>query len=104
MSARDPSAEHPLLAELRESLAPERIVVDPEVVGSYVHDEAGGAAPASPLVGVRARTTEDVGVVVNACLRHGVPLVTRGAGTGLSGGANAVEGCVLLSTAQMTEI
>jgi glycolate oxidase len=96
--------EHPLLGELREALAAERVVVDPEVVGSYVHDEAGWAAHGVPLVVVRARTTEDVAVVVRACLRHGVPLVTRGAGTGLSGGANAVEGCVLLSTAQMTEV
>ena len=34
----------------------------------------------------------------------GTPLVTRGAGTGLSGGANAVDGCVVLSTEKMTAI
>jgi glycolate oxidase len=95
---------HPLLAELRKSLAPERLVLDPDVTGSYAHDEAEWAAYGAPLVVVRAQTTQDVQAVVRACLAHGVPVVPRGAGTGLSGGANAVEGCVVLSTEQMTEI
>jgi glycolate oxidase len=94
----------PLLAELRKSIAPERLVLDPDVTGTYAHDEAEWAAYGAPLVVVRAQTTQDVQAVVRACLAHGVPVVTRGAGTGLSGGANAVEGCVVLSTEQMTEI
>ncbi len=106
MTATPPvdDGQHPLLLDLRDSLPSERIVVDPEVVGSYEHDEAEWAAHGAPLVVVRARTTSEVQSVVRACLRHDVPLVTRGAGTGLSGGANATQGCVLLSTAQMTEI
>lgn len=95
---------HPLLAELWKSIAPERLVLDPDVTGSYAHDEAEWAAYGAPLVVVRAQTTQDVQAVVRACLAHGVPVVPRGAGTGLSGGANAVEGCVVLSTEQMTEI
>ncbi len=98
------AAVHPLVTELRAALAPERLVVDPDRTGSYAHDEAEWASHGMPLVVVRARTTEEVQAVVQACLRHGVPVVTRGAGTGLSGGANAVEGCVVLSTEQMTEI
>ncbi len=39
-----------------------------------------------------------------ACARDAAPVVTRGAGTGLSGGANAVDGCVVLSTERMREI
>ncbi|MGZ4651411.1 MAG: FAD-binding oxidoreductase, partial [Kineosporiaceae bacterium] len=42
--------------------------------------------------------------VVRACLTHGVPVVARGAGTGLSGGANAVDGCVVLSVDRMNRI
>jgi glycolate oxidase len=42
--------------------------------------------------------------VVRACATHRIPVVTRGAGTGLSGGANAVDGCVLLSTERMRAI
>ncbi|WP_328707709.1 FAD-binding protein [Streptomyces mesophilus] len=44
---------------------------------------------------VRAQSTDEVQTVVRAYLEHGVPLVARGAGTGLSGGANAVEGGVI---------
>ena len=93
-----------LVDELRSALPDGRLVEDPEVAASYRHDEAEWAPYGTPLAVVRARSTADVQVVVQACLRHGVPLVTRGAGTGLSGGANAVEGCVVLSTEQMTAV
>jgi glycolate oxidase len=53
---------------------------------------------------VRARSTEEVRQVVRACAEQGVPVVTRGAGTGLSGGANAVDGCVLLDLSRMNRI
>lgn len=47
---------------------------------------------------------EEVARVVNCCRRAGVPLVTRGAGTGLSGGALPHEAGVLLVTARMNRI
>lgn len=93
-----------LVDELRAELGAERLVEDPDVQASYTHDEAEWAPAGTPLVVVRARTTADVRSVVLACLRHRVPLVPRGAGTGLSGGANAVDGCVVLSTEQMTDV
>src|SRR5204862_1758245 len=70
----------------------------------YVHDEAEWAEFGSPLCLVRARSTAEVAAVVATCARHRVPVVARGAGTGLSGGANAVDGCVLLSLERMREI
>ena len=42
--------------------------------------------------------------VVAACAELGIPVVTRGAGTGLSGGANAVDGCVVLDLSKMNRI
>jgi glycolate oxidase len=53
---------------------------------------------------VRPRSTAEVAEVVRVCARHGVPIVARGAGTGVSGGANAVDGCVVLCTEQMRTI
>jgi glycolate oxidase len=53
---------------------------------------------------VRPVTEAEVQVVVRLCAEHGVPIVPRGAGTGLSGGANAVDGCVLLSLEAMDAI
>jgi len=93
-----------LVDELRAALPDGQLVDDPQIAASYRHDEAEWAPYGTPLAVVRARSTADVQAVVLACLRHGVPLVTRGAGTGLSGGANAVEGCVVLSTEQMTAV
>jgi glycolate oxidase len=53
---------------------------------------------------VRAGCTEDVRVTVAACAERGTPIVPRGAGTGVSGGANAIDGCVILSLEAMNEI
>ena len=57
-----------------------------------------------PRAVVRARGTDDVAAAVAICARHRVPVVARGAGTGLAGGANAVDGGVVVSTELMREI
>lgn len=93
-----------LIERLRERIPADRLQLDPGVMASYAHDEAEWAPHGTPLVLVRPRTAEEVQEVVRACIDLGVPLVPRGAGTGLSGGANAVDGCVVLSTEAMTAI
>ena len=50
------------------------------------------------------RTTREVQEVVAACAARNLPVVTRGAGTGLSGGANAVDGCVVVDLSKMNRI
>ncbi|OSY39235.1 MULTISPECIES: FAD-binding oxidoreductase [Pseudonocardia] len=101
----DPDAAgRAVLAELSRVLGADQVRTDPDTVRPYVHDEAEWAEHGTPLCLVRARGTADVAAVVAACARHRVPVVARGAGTGLSGGANAVEGCVLLSLERMTAI
>src|SRR6185312_2852576 len=67
-------------------------------------DEADWAEFGTPLAVVRPRSTAEVAEVVRVCARHGLPIVARGAGTGVSGGANAVDGCVVLCTEQMRTI
>lgn len=49
-------------------------------------------------------SAQDVAKLARFCHEHGVPIVPRGAGTGLSGGAIPVEGGVVLSFARMTRI
>ncbi|UJW29501.1 FAD-binding protein [Saccharothrix sp. AJ9571] len=93
-----------LVDDLRRELPADRLVLDPDLVPGFVHDEAEWAPHGTPCVVVRPRTAEEVRAVVRACVRYRVPLVPRGAGTGLSGGANAIDGGVVLSTALMTEI
>ncbi|WP_131742602.1 FAD-binding oxidoreductase [Actinomadura roseirufa] len=93
-----------LLRSLRGGLPAGRLVTDPDVMSGYAHDRARWAPHGTPVALVRAGSAEDVRTVVAACAEHGAPLVPRGAGTGLSGGANALDGCVLLSLEEMDEI
>jgi glycolate oxidase len=53
---------------------------------------------------VRARSEAEVQQVVRICAGLGAAVVPRGAGTGLSGGANAVDGCVVLDLARMNQV
>lgn len=97
-------ASSPALAEILDALGPEQVLVDPTSTEALSHDHAEWAPVGTPLAVVRARSTADVAAVVRACHRHGVPVVARGAGTGLSGGANATDGCVVVALAGMDAI
>ncbi|GAA4936190.1 glycolate oxidase [Actinomycetospora succinea] len=93
-----------VVSGLMTTLPAGRVIDDPDVLASYAHDDAEWAPHAVPLAVVRPRTAAEVQDVVRACLDHRTPLVPRGAGTGLSGGANATEGSVVISTEHMTEV
>jgi glycolate oxidase len=93
-----------ILEALARALPEDRIVVDSDVVGSLSHDEAEWAPVGTAVAAVRARSEDEVRHVVAVCADLRVPLVPRGAGTGLSGGANAVDGCVVLDLSRMDRI
>lgn len=93
-----------LADELTTAVPADRLVTDPDVVATYLHDEAEWAPYGAPLLVVRPRTAEEVQSVVRACIVRRVPVVSRGAGTGLSGGANAIDGCVIVSFDKMNTI
>ncbi|RSM55455.1 FAD-binding oxidoreductase [Actinoplanes sp. ATCC 53533] len=80
------------------------LIVDPDVLASLSHDDAEWAAAGRPVAAVRARTTAEVSAIVAACAARGIPVVPRGAGTGQSGGANAVDGCLILDLSRMNKI
>jgi glycolate oxidase len=92
------------ITRLRAAVGESLVAFDPDVVASFAHDEAEWAAYGVPLAVVRPRTTADVQAAVRVCGDLGIPVVARGAGTGLSGGANAVDGCVIISLAEMKAI
>ncbi|WP_263247939.1 FAD-binding oxidoreductase [Saccharopolyspora rosea] len=91
-------------AELAARLPAGALLTDPDSVARYAHDDAEWAPFGKPLAVVRPTRTEDVAAVVRVCAEAGVPVVGRGAGTGLSGGANAVDGCVVVSFEAMNAI
>jgi glycolate oxidase len=89
---------------LLQRLPVDRLVTDADVVSALAHDEAEWAPVGVAAVAVRARNEAEVQEVVKTCAELRVPVVPRGAGTGLSGGANAVDGCVILDVSRMTRI
>jgi glycolate oxidase len=93
-----------LVEALSRGLRAERLVVDPDVLAAISHDDAEWAPTGQAAVGVRARSEAEVQHVVRVCAELGAPVVPRGAGTGLSGGANAVGGCVILDLSPMNQI
>ncbi len=74
----------------------------PEDLTLYEYD--GGVDKARPDVVVFPRSTEDVVAIVKLAREYGMPVVGRGAGTGLSGGAIPVEGGIMVAFARMNRI
>jgi glycolate oxidase len=93
-----------LLAKLRAAVGDSAVLVDPDVTDSYRRDMMPLAPHGSPLAVVLPADTAQVQAVVLACADAGTPIVPRGAGSGLSGAANAIDGCVVLSTTRMNAI
>lgn len=67
-------------------------------------DRSGHRAAAAPLAVVTARTVADVQSTLRIASATGTPVVTRGAGTGLAGGAIAGAGEIVLSTLAMDRV
>jgi glycolate oxidase len=82
------------------------LVTDPDVLESYREDQAapGLLTPGFPAVVVRPRSTPQVQAAVRAAAELAVPIVPRGAGSGLTGGANAIDDCIVLSLEAMSDI
>ena len=93
-----------LINALGRGLPDGRLVIDPDVLAAISHDDAEWAPVGRPVAGVRARTEDEVRHVVATCAEFGAPVVPRGAGTGLSGGANATDGCVVLDLSRMNQV
>lgn len=92
------------LDSLRAQLPDGIVVTDPDVVGGYRQDRALDPDAGIALALIRPTATEQVSTVLKWAHENRVPVVPRGAGTGLSGGATAQNGALLLSTERMREI
>ncbi len=89
--------------ELRAALgdAVSTIAADLEAARS---DKSGQRTEHPPLAVITARSIEQVQSALRIAHEHGVPVVPRGAGSGLTGGAMASHGQLVLSTAAMTRV
>lgn len=98
-----PTPSHPVLAALQTAL-PGRLETGTTMLEVLRGDRSGHRSAGTPLGLVNAATVADVQAVCRIATEFHVPVVTRGAGTGLAGGAIAGPGEIVLSVAAMDQI
>jgi glycolate oxidase len=92
------------VGELQEALGPDGVLTDPDVTASYARDQAMLAPAGLPAAVVFPRSTADVVAVLQLAARHGIPVVPRGAGSGLAGSSNAVDGAITMVMTRMDAV
>jgi glycolate oxidase len=93
-----------VVRELVGALPDGVVVTASDALEKYRFDWTHDATAGTPLAAVRAETAEQVQVTMRWASAHGIPVVPRGAGSGLSGGALAVDGGIVLSTERMRAV
>lgn len=92
-----------LVELLREILPHDAVIDDVSETRAYECD-ALAAYRCPPMVAVLPSTTQEVSDVLRVCHQEGVPVVPRGSGTSLAGGALPTADCVILGVARMNEV
>ncbi|MEO5920136.1 MAG: FAD-linked oxidase C-terminal domain-containing protein [Pseudolysinimonas sp.] len=90
--------------EALRALLGDVVNLDPAVLQAMRADKSGQLSAGTPLAVVEARTIDDVQRTLRFATEHGIPVVPRGAGTGVAGGAIADRGEIVLSTLLMNRI
>ena len=93
-----------MLEELISSLPEGVVTVNPDQMEAYRRDRANDPNAGMPLAVVRARSAEHVQTAVRWAAKHDVPVIPRGAGSGLSGGSTAQDGAIVISLDKMRDI
>lgn len=92
------------LAALASAMPAGTVVTDRDVLAGYRQDWAKDPDAGWPIAVVRAGSTADVQAALRWAALHRVPVVARGAGSGLSGGSSAVEGGLVVSLERMRAV
>ncbi len=92
-----------IIARFSAAVGEKNCIREPEQLRTY---ESDGLASfrATPGIVVLPASTEEVSACVKIAREAGMPIVARGAGTGLSGGALPVAGCLLMGMARMKRV
>ncbi|MEO3781174.1 FAD-linked oxidase C-terminal domain-containing protein [Micromonospora sp. B11E3] len=98
------TAPTPVLRDLAALLPADIVELDPDIVASRARDLSHFTPVGAPMMMLAPRTTAEVSACLTVAYRHGLAVVPRGAGTGLSGGANAPDGSVVVSLHRMNKI
>lgn len=97
-------ADRALIKDLRQTLAKEQVLTEPQDLVCYGFDAAADTAAGKPSAVVFPRSTADVARIVGVAGRHGRPIFTRGAGTNLSGGSVPADGGLVVCMLEMRAI
>jgi glycolate oxidase len=92
------------LAELADALPTGVLATEPVTLENYRFDWSRGREAGMPLAVVRVEDAAQVQAAVRWAAKHRVPVVPRGAGSGLSGGSSAVDGGIVLSLERMRSV
>jgi glycolate oxidase len=102
-TSSSPTRRKELAADFRKVLSPDSIIVDEEELRPYECDGLS-AYRQIPLLVILPKTIEQVQHILEICRKKKVPIVCRGAGTSLSGGALPLNDGILLSLAKFNQI
>ena len=80
------------------------LISDPDITASYSRDQAPFASAAAPFAVLLARSASEISIALKYANEHSIPVVTRGAGSGLSGGANSTADSLVISLEKMDQI
>jgi glycolate oxidase len=94
---------HKVAAELTRTLGSERVLWEREHLATYGFDGTAVLYAQAGCV-VLPKTPAEVTQVVRYAAQHKIPVVTRGSGTGLSGGSVPVPGCIVLCSVLMDRV
>ena len=92
------------LADVEKRLPNLRLLTDPLDLDAYRRDETAYLEPPPPLAVALPNDTAEVAELVRLAALHRVPIVPRGAGTGLSGGATSIAGGLTISFMRMNRV
>ncbi len=92
-----------IISRLQEVLPAEAVIHDDRAIRAYECD-ALTAYRCPPLAAVLPGSTEEVAAIMRICHDEGVPVIPRGSGTGLAGGALPTADSVLLGVARMRDV
>lgn len=92
-----------LIQSLKEILSPDRVLTSDEDLVPYSFDGTA-ALKQRPGAVVFPLTAEEVSECVQLARKNNVPVVTRGSGTGLSGGSVPLEGCLVICLVKMDKL
>lgn len=91
------------IEELRTAISAP-VVTSADSLAAYRRDQSRFTDAGRPALAVRATSVEDVAAALRWADEHRVPVVARGAGSGLAGGANAIDGCLVVDLTGLTRL